>query len=216
MIVKGVLCQPNEIGKVIRVSTESGMLKAAINATQYEMTYFKDKTVAFVVDEFAKILGKRFNRAIFKDGSDVPETVLQGDFLIVGVTEDGFRDLSDNEIKRYLDLFELPQKFFVEDGELCVFKFRPNEGKSQNSSLIGDIWDKKYDPQQTGRTDEQQKRNRRMNKNLQELLCVLPEQLHNYFSNFVDSVFDLHEYEKKSAFQSGVDFGREMFNNVTQ
>ena len=87
MIVKGVLCQPNEIGKVIRVSTESGMLKAAINATQYEMTYFKDKTVAFVVDEFAKILGKRFNRAIFKDGSDVPETVLQGDFLIVGVDE---------------------------------------------------------------------------------------------------------------------------------
>ena len=126
MIVKGVLCQPNEIGKVIRVSTESGMLKAAINATQYEMTYFKDKTVAFVVDEFAKILGKRFNRAIFKDGTDVPETVLQGTFLIVGVTEDGFRDLSDDEIKKYLDLFELPQKFFYEDGELCVVKFRPN------------------------------------------------------------------------------------------
>ena len=216
MIVKGILCQPAEIGRVIQISTESGMLKATINATQYEMTYFKDKMVAFVVDEFAKISGKRFNRAIFKDGSDVPETVLQGAFLIVGVTEDGFRDLSDDEIKRYLDLFELPQKFFYEDGELCVVKFRPNEGKSQNSKLLEDIWDKKYDPQEAGRTDEQQKRTRKMNKNLQELLCVLPEQLHNYFSNFVDSVFDLHEYEKKSAFQSGVDFGREMFFAATQ
>lgn len=110
----------------------------------------------------------------------------------------------------------MPQKFFYEDGELCVVKFRPNEGKLQNSKLLEDIWDKKYDPQKAGRTDEQQKRNRLMNKNLQELLCVLPEQLHNYFSNFVDSVFDLHEYVKKSAFQLGVDFGREMFNNATQ
>ena len=60
MIVKGILCQPDEIGRVIQISTESGMLKATINATQYEMTYFKYKTVAFVVDEFAKISGKRF------------------------------------------------------------------------------------------------------------------------------------------------------------
>ena len=146
----------------------------------------------------------------------VNRRLCQGHFLIIGVTEDGFRDLSDDEIKKYLDLYELPQKFFFEDGELCVVKFRPNEGKSQNSKLLEDIWDKKYDPQEAGRTDEQQKRNRRMNKNLQELLCVLPEQLHNCFGNFVDSVFDLHEYEKKSAYQSGVEFGREMFFAATQ
>ncbi len=140
MIVKGVLCQPNEIGKVIRVSTESGMLKAAINATQYEMTYFKDKTVAFVVDEFAKILGKRFNRAIFKDGSDVPETVLQGDFLIVGVPEDGFRDLSDDEIKRYLDLFELPQKFFTKTANFVYSSFdrmKVNRKTANYSKIYG-------------------------------------------------------------------------------
>lgn len=41
MIVKGILCQPDEIGRVIQISTESGMLKAAINATQYEMTYLR-------------------------------------------------------------------------------------------------------------------------------------------------------------------------------
>lgn len=216
MIVKGILIEPGKIGEVIQVSTESGMLRTIINATQYEMTCFKEKSVAFVVDEFAKISGKRFNRAIFKDGSDIPETVLQGTFLIVGVTEDGFRDLSDDEIKKYLDLYELPQKFFFEDSELCVVKFRPNEGKSQNGKLLEDIWDKKYDPQEAGRTDEQQKRNRKLNKLLQELLSVLSEEYHNSFSNLVDAIFDLHEYEKKSAYQSGVDFGREMFFAATQ
>lgn len=217
MIVKGILVPPNELAKISKICTESGMLEKQIEAKRYEIVYpFKSKQVAIVKNEFGAFEGARFNRALYCDDGETVETVLQGTFAVVGVDEDSFRDLSDDELENYLKRFELPERFFVDEGELCVAKFRPNEKQPQNSKLISYIWEGKYPPEKACCDDEQQALTRRMNKALQELLCVLPEEQHSYFNLFVEVMSTLHKREKLAAYNSGIEFGREMYYYKTQ
>ena len=152
MIVKGVIVPPNETAKIAKICTESSMLETQIEARRYEIVYpFKSKHVAIVKNEFGALDGAPFNRAIYCEDGETIETVLQGTFAIVGVDEDSFRDMSDDELEKYLKRFELPEHFFVDEGELCVVKFRPDEKQVQNSKLISDIWEGKYAPEKACR-----------------------------------------------------------------
>ena len=192
------------------------MLEAELNARHYEIVYpfANEKRVAVIKDEFASLDGKPFNRALYSDKEEKNvETILQGKFLIVGVTEDSFRDLEPDEVECYFKRFELPEKFFVSEGELCVVKFNPEERKdAQNDKLLDSIWNGTYNPQKMYQNGEHEQKTKRLSKAMSELICVIPESMHDTFGEFLEARSDLAEYEKRRAYKEGVDFGRQMYS----
>lgn len=69
-----------------------------------------------VCNEEGKLIGVNFNRTLM-DADGTPTDVIAGTFLIVGLTEDDFGDLSQEYIDKYEKLFHQPEKFWHEIDE---------------------------------------------------------------------------------------------------
>lgn len=69
-----------------------------------QVIYPVDNNVGIICNEEGKLMGLCPNRALVSDGHIVD--VLCGDILIVGLTEDDFRSLTDDEFSYYERLFK--------------------------------------------------------------------------------------------------------------
>ena len=104
MIINAISVEPKRRAEIKRISTETGMIEAELDARHYEIVYpfANEKRVAVIKDEFASLDGKPFNIAFYSDKTEENvETILQGKLLIVGVTEDSFRDLEPEEVEHF-------------------------------------------------------------------------------------------------------------------
>ena len=215
MIVNAVVVNVGEYAEAKQISTSSAFLKAELGTSTYEMTYpFEDKSIAVIINENAPVEGSRFCRALYESDGETVKSIIQGKFIVVKTDENNICSLSEEEKQKYLDLFYLPEKFFF-DGEVVAFKYKPDETKdSERNRLIGSIWDGDFTPQKVAPSEEYDNKRRRMNRTLQDMLCILPSSIHEQFDAFLEASSELFNFEKKAAFQSGVDFGRQMFNGT--
>ena len=67
MIINAISVEPKRRAEIKRISTETGMLEAELDARHYEIVYpfANEKRVAVIKDEFASLDGKPFNRAFY-------------------------------------------------------------------------------------------------------------------------------------------------------
>ena len=215
MIVNAVVVDVGEYAEIKQISTSSAFLKAELGASTYEMIYpFEDKSIAVIINENAPVEGSRFCRALYESDGETIKSIIQGKFIVVKTDENNICSLSEEEKQKYLDLFYLPEKFFF-DGEVVAFKYKPDETKdSTMNRLIGGIWDSTFTPQKFAPSEEYDNKRRQINRTLQEMLCILPTSMHDQFDAFLEASSELFNFEKKSAFQNGVNFGRQMFNGT--
>ena len=173
MIVNAVVVDVGEYAEARQISTSSAFLKAELGASTYEMTYpFEDKSIAVIINENAPVEGSRFCRALYESDGETVKSIIQGKFIVVKTDENSICSLSEEEKQKYLDLFYLPEKFFF-DGEVVAFKYKPDETKdSERNHLIGSIWDGSFTPQKVAPSEEYDNKRRRMNRTLQEMLCI--------------------------------------------
>ena len=75
--------------------------------------------VGLVCDEEAKIKGKQLNRALRDDNGKIYD-IVAGTFLIVGLGDEDFCSLTDEQIKKFADLFSQPEEFIRINGEICA------------------------------------------------------------------------------------------------
>ena len=61
---------------------------------------------ALICNEEGKLLGLPFNRPLFDEEGDLYD-IIAGTFLVVGLTEDDFTTLSDEQIERYKEMFRI-------------------------------------------------------------------------------------------------------------
>ena len=73
--------------------------------------------VGLVCDEEAKINGKQLNRALRDDSGKIYD-VVAGTFLIVGLSDEDFCSLTDEQVKKFSDLFSQPEEFIRINGEI--------------------------------------------------------------------------------------------------
>lgn len=216
MIINALSISPGEYPVRCTLCTSSSVLKSELETDSYEIIYPfpKDKRIAIIRDEHAAIFGKAFNRVLYStDNEKSPKCVIQGRFFIVGVDEDGFRHLNESEIELCLERFGTPEKFFFEDGELCVLQFKPNTKSEDFTSTVCSIWKGKYDPRNWSViNDEIHQKLQSLNRKAQnELMCSLPESCHNSFEEFLSSTIALREHLEQKAFEAGVRFGKTMY-----
>ena len=76
-----------------------------------EVIYIGDNDVCLVGNEEAKLMGMEGNRRIGES------TIIAGPFFAVGLTEDDFRSLSDEEASKYMEVFKNPEQITQEQVE---------------------------------------------------------------------------------------------------
>ena len=59
---------------------------------------------AIICNDEGKLIGLPWNRPLFDEDGNIYD-VIAGTFLVVGLTEDDFGSLTDEQIQRYTDMF---------------------------------------------------------------------------------------------------------------
>jgi len=86
-----------------------------------EAIYPYEDSVGLVCNEEGKMEGLPLNRAIYSKSGEMFD-VIAGTFLIVGLSEDNFAELSGELAEKYAKLFESPELFYSMDGRIEVQK----------------------------------------------------------------------------------------------
>ena len=101
---------------------ESGLksLQAAVGG-DIQAVYPYEDPVALICNDEGKLMGLPLNRALFDDDGHVYD-IVSGNFLIVGLGEEDFTDLSPDLMEKYGEQFKYPEKFARIAGEIIAVK----------------------------------------------------------------------------------------------
>ncbi len=86
---------------------------------------FEDE-VAIICDEEAKLSSKPLNRSL-RDSSGEIYDIIAGTFLVVGLTENNFGSLSEEQMRKYSRYFEMAELFVSNNGKVLAITFESIE-----------------------------------------------------------------------------------------
>ncbi len=85
-----------------------------------EVVYPFDDNACIICNEDGKLLKMDLNRALRDENGDVYD-IVAGKFLVVGLGEDDFTDLTPEQQCTYAEMFVEPEMFICCNGEMKVF-----------------------------------------------------------------------------------------------
>lgn len=89
-----------------------------------EAVYPFDEPVALICNEEGKLLNLPLNRALRDDEGNVYD-IISGTFFVCAAAPDSdrFADLTDQEVKTYMERFAMPEMFLNVGGDLFVLPY---------------------------------------------------------------------------------------------
>ena len=87
-----------------------------------------DDAVDVITTDMAKLIEQPMNR-VLRDNDGRVDDVLCGTFLVCGISNDRFISLTDEQIKRYTQLFYVPEVFLHIGGRIMVLQVSDHEDK---------------------------------------------------------------------------------------
>lgn len=104
-----LLVEPGKYPQHIQIGTDLEDLQKAVGG-DIEVTYPFPDQVGLICNEEGKLNGMEWNRALYDDHGNMTD-VIAGPFLIVGLTEDDFCSLTDQQLSDFEDQFYSPEVF---------------------------------------------------------------------------------------------------------
>lgn len=111
--MKVIMVNPNERAYVTDITHTLDEMQRVVGG-YIEAIYPFDDPVAIICNEEGKINSLPYNRALRTPMGDMYD-VICGPFFICGLTEDDFTDIPDDLIEKYMEMFEVPDKFLIFD-----------------------------------------------------------------------------------------------------
>lgn len=99
-----------------------------------EAIYPYEDLVGLVCNEEGKLEGLPLNRAVYGEDGEMFD-IIAGTFLIVGLSEDNFAELSNDLAEKYTKLFETPEVFYSADGQIHVQKVEPTPAEAEHQEI---------------------------------------------------------------------------------
>lgn len=99
-----------------------------------EAIYPYDDNVALICNDEGKINGMQLNRAIRDDEGKIYE-IIAGTFIVCGLTEDNFGDLSPELADKYKKLFYNPEEFLMTSKGIIAIPTKPSIKKKLNRTV---------------------------------------------------------------------------------
>ena len=104
-----LMVEPNKYPREMEIGTDLKDLQEAVGGN-IEVVYPFDDQVGLIMNEEGKINGLPLNRALQDEKGNVVD-VIAGPFMVVGLTEESFGSLTQDQMKTYEDEFHAPQMF---------------------------------------------------------------------------------------------------------
>lgn len=116
--------EPEKSPEIVDMDGTLEALQAAVGG-YIEAVYPFDDPVAIVCNDDGKFNGMRPNRAIYDADGEIMD-IIAGTFLIVGLDEDNFAELSNEMAAKYVALFGTPEAFLRSGDRILVFPMGPD------------------------------------------------------------------------------------------
>lgn len=78
-----------------------------------------------ICDEEGKIKGRDLNRALRMDGDGEIYDIVAGTFIVCGCGGENFGSLTEEQQKKYLELYRWPERFFRVGSEIQAIPIKP-------------------------------------------------------------------------------------------
>lgn len=108
-LMRVVYVEPNKAPRVMEMPHTLEAEQKAVGGL-IELVYNDDDT-AIVCNDEGKLIGMEGNRRLGNG------TIIAGPFFVVGLTEDDFRSLTDEEVVKYMNQFAEPEQISQEEVE---------------------------------------------------------------------------------------------------
>lgn len=118
--MKVLMVEPGKSPYAAEIESGLKSLQAAVGG-DIQAVYPYEDPVALICNEEGKLMGLPLNRALFDDDGHIYD-IVSGNFLIVGLGEENFTDLSPDLMEKYGEQFKYPEKFARLAGEIIAVK----------------------------------------------------------------------------------------------
>ena len=136
--MKVLMVEPGKVPYETEVEGGYKEIQKAIGCDIFQATYPFEDLVAVLCDEEGKLNGSKPNRALYDQDGDMYD-ILFGKFMVVGLGEENFTDLSPELMEKFKERFKHPESFTQLCGRVVAIKEPiPGEkapGKAQGQEL---------------------------------------------------------------------------------
>lgn len=115
--MKAIIVEVNSRPRVADIQSDLESLQAIVGG-DIQVVYPYEDPVGIISNEEGKLLGLPLNRALRDDRGEIYD-ILSGTFVIAGLTEDDFGDLTDEQVAKYTKLF-YNKEMFIRKGQRIV------------------------------------------------------------------------------------------------
>ena len=118
-----VVVEPKKKPVVQDISSDLESMQKTVGGS-IEAVYPFDEPVALICNEEGKLLNLPLNRALRDDEGNVYD-IISGTFFLCAAPPDSdrFAGLTDQQVKTYLEQFDMPEMFLNMDGDLFVLPY---------------------------------------------------------------------------------------------
>lgn len=124
--IRVVLVEPGKLARIAEVGTTLDAMQRTVGG-DIEAYYPFEEQVCIVCNEEGKINGLPLNRAIRDEDTGDIADIIAGTFFICDCSGESFGSLSQEQQKRYLEKYRLPERFFRIGENIEAVPYRPKE-----------------------------------------------------------------------------------------
>lgn len=110
-LINVVYVEPGKTARTAKIACGLSSLQKAVGG-YIEAVYPFDEEVCIVCNEEGKITGMELNRALYDEDGNIAE-IIAGPFFVCDCSGENFGSLTDDQIKRYTELFKEPEAFMM-------------------------------------------------------------------------------------------------------
>ena len=121
-----VLVEPGKTARIAEVGTSLDAMQQTVGGS-IEAYYPFEEQVCIVCNDEGKINGLPLNRAIRDEDTNEIVDIIAGTFFICDCRKESFGSLSEEQQKRYLEKYRLPERFFRTRDGIEAVSYKPKD-----------------------------------------------------------------------------------------
>ena len=118
-----LVVEPGKAPFLQEMGTDLSSLQNAVGG-YIEAVYPYEEPVALIVNEEGKLNGLPLNRALRDDDGDIFD-IAAGTMLVVGLGEEDFCSLTEEQVQRFTEEFRMPEQFIQLNGHIMALPLEP-------------------------------------------------------------------------------------------
>ena len=117
--MKILLIAPGTAPRALDIDHSLRAMQELVGGTIEAIYPFADN-VALVCNDEGKLLGLPLNRAVRDSATGQILDIVAGTFFICGLSEDDFASLTDEQTRRYTQMFRCPEVFLKNNDQIII------------------------------------------------------------------------------------------------